>query len=243
MNPLIHTSITPESLADAFALKLIGWIKETAGDNFHWVLSGGKTPSLLFSLLGDKYHKEVPWKKLQFWWGDERMVPADDPESNFGVVNKILFSKIEISQSQIHRIKGETDPEREAERYGLEIKSIVPNCGGWPTFDLIMLGLGEDGHIASIFPENLRLMESLDFTGIALHPVADQQRVTITGKVINNAKRIAFLVTGESKAAIFHEIIHGNKSSNIYPASHIHPAGELHWFVDKSCSKEITDNL
>jgi 6-phosphogluconolactonase len=127
MDLYIHTSETPEDLADAFALQLIDWINETSGDAFHLALSGGKTPTLLFSLLAGKYQNEVPWQKIHFWWGDERMVPTDDPESNFGVVNELLFSKIMLSHSQIHRIKGEANPIEEAKRYGLEIQSLVPN--------------------------------------------------------------------------------------------------------------------
>ena len=84
MNPVIHASKTPEDLSDSFALQLINWVNTTAGDTFHLVLSGGKTPSLLFALLAEKYSRVVPWQKIQFWWGDERMVPPTDPESNFG---------------------------------------------------------------------------------------------------------------------------------------------------------------
>jgi len=237
MDLYIHTSETLEDLADAFTLQLIDWINETSGDAFHLVLSGGKTPMLLFSLLAGKYQNEVPWQKIHFWWGDERMVPTDDPESNFGVVDKLLFSKIELSKSQIHRVKGEANPTEEAKRYGIEIRSLVPINNNWPEFDLIMLGLGDDGHTASIFPNQMQLLNSEDITGIATHPVTGQQRITLTGKVLNNAKRVAFLVSGASKAGIFDEIIHNTKNSSVYPASHIHPEGELHWFIDEDLAK------
>ena len=240
MKPIIHVFKTPEDLADAFALQLISWVNNTPGDTFHLVLSGGKTPSLLFSLLAEKYANEVLWQKIHFWWGDERMVPPDDPESNFGVVNKLLFSRIELSQSQIHRIKGEANPTKEAKRYGLEIESLVPKSNNWPAFDLIMLGLGDDGHTTSIFPSQMQLMESDEIIGIALHPVTGQQRITLTGKVLNNAKKVAFLISGDSKAIIFNEIIHDSKSALTYPASHIHPMGELHWFADEGCLKGNT---
>ena len=232
MNPIIHFSKTPEDLADSFALQLISWVNETAGDTFHLALSGGKTPSLLFSLLAEKYLNEVPWQKIHFWWGDERMVSPTDSESNFGVVNKLLFWKTEQSYSQIHRIKGEADPAKEAKRYSMEIESLVPRMNGWPVFDLIMLGLGDDGHTASIFPNQMQLLESHNITGIAFHPNTGQQRITLTGKVINNAKRVAFLISGVSKANIFNKIIRYAENSSVYPASHIHPKGELHWFGD-----------
>jgi len=239
MNPFIHTSKTPEDLADAFALQLISWVIVTPGDTFHLALSGGKTPSLLFSLLAEKYSHEMPWHKIQFWWGDERMVAPYDPDSNFGVVNKLLFWKIGISQSQIHRIKGEDHPVEEAKRYGLEITSLVPNLNNWPVFDLIMLGLGDDGHTASIFPNQMQLLENEELTAIAYQPNTGQQRITLTGKVLNNAKRVAFLISGASKAKIFNEIIQHSGNYLNYPAAHIHPEGKLHWFGDEVSMKGI----
>ena len=243
MEPIIHICKTSRDLANKFARQLIVWVNETAQDTFHLVLSGGKTPLLLYSVLAEKYVHDVPWQKIHFWWGDERMVPADNPESNSGVVSKLLLSRIALSPSQIHRINGEEDPTYEAKRYGSDILSLVPVSNGWPAFDLIMLGLGEDGHTASIFPNQLHLMESDKIAEIALHPITRQQRITLTGKVLNNAKKVAFLISGESKARIFDEIIHETKNSSVYPASHINPKGELHWFVDYECSKGNTKEL
>ena len=237
MKTFIHTSKTPEDLAEAFARQLIVWIDETEGDSFHLALSGGKTPSLLFSLLAQKYTHSMPWQKIHFWWGDERMVSPDNVESNFGVVNQLLFSKITLAADHIHRIRGEANPIEEVKRYGLEIKLLVAEKNGWPVFDLIMLGLGDDGHTASIFPDQMQLLESNEITAIALHPATGQQRITLTGKVLNNAKKVTFLVTGASKAVIFDEITHHHKNAVSYPASHIHPDGELHWFVDDACLK------
>ena len=234
MKPIIHIFKTPEDLANSFALQLIRWVNETAGDSFHLALSGGKTPSLLFSILAEKYSHEVPWHKIHFWWGDERMVAPYDPESNFGVVNKLLFWKTGVSQDQIHRINGEADSIVEVKRYGLEIKTLVPLMENWPVFDLIMLGLGDDGHTASIFPNQMELLESDEITGIAFQPGTRQKRITLTGKVLNNAKRVAFLISGASKTKIFNEIIHSSENSSVYPASHIHPGGELHWFGDNA---------
>jgi len=232
MKPNIHIFKTPEDLANSFALQLISWVNETVGDTFHLALSGGKTPSLLFSILAEKCLHEVPWHKIHFWWGDERMVAPYDPESNFGVVNKLLFWKIGISQNQIHRINGEADPTEEVNRYSLEIKTLVPMMENWPVFDLIMLGLGDDGHTASIFPDQMELLESDEITGIAFQPVTGQKRITFTGIVLNHAKRVAFLISGASKTKIFNEIIHSSENSSAYPAWHIHPEGELHWFGD-----------
>jgi 6-phosphogluconolactonase len=236
MRPIIHTYKTPEDLSDSFAMHLINWINETPRDVFHLALSGGKTPSLLFSVLAEKYAEKVPWQKIHFWWGDERMVAPSDRESNFGVVNQLLFSKIGVLKNQIHRIKGEEKPDQEVKRYSLEIESQISIVNGWPKFDLIMLGLGDDGHTASIFPGEMELLESEKITAIARHPETGQQRITLTGKVLNNTKRVAFLVTGTSKSRIFNEIISDSKESATYPAAHIRPEGETHWFIDEACS-------
>ncbi len=234
-NTLIHKSKNPEELAETFALQLINWVSESKSDTYHLALSGGKTPSLLFSLLAGKYVTAVCWEKIHFWWGDERMVEPNNLESNFGAVNKFLFSKINLNQNQIHRIKGEADPTKEAKRYGLQINSWIPINNDWPEFDLIMLGLGDDGHTASIFPDQMLLLESAEVTGIATHPLTGQQRITLTGKVLNNAKKVAFMISGESKAGIFNEIIQDSGNALKYPATFIRPLfGELHWFGDEA---------
>ena len=237
MEPIIHICKRPEDLADAFARQLTTWVKETSEEIFHLALSGGKTPNTLLSLLAEKYMDEMPWQRIHFWWGDERMVAPEDPESNFGIANELLFSRIGLSNSQVHRIKGEALPTEEAERYSLEIKSLVPTKDGWPAFDLIMLGLGDDGHTASIFPNQMQLLRSDKITEIAFHPTTGQQRITLTGKVLNNAKKVSFLVSGESKAQIFSAITDKDQDASLFPASHVHPAGELHWFVDEHVLK------
>ena len=233
MKTFLHYCNTANDLAQLFAKQLVVWIHESESAAFHLALSGGKTPSVLFSLLSEKFASTIPWNRVHFWWGDERMVPSDDPESNFGVVNNLLFKRLSIASENIHRIQGEGFPEIEAERYCKEIKSFVPEKKGWPSFDLIMLGLGDDGHTASIFPDQMQLLDSDQDTEIANHPLSGQKRITLTGKVINNAKRVAFLVSGESKAPIYYEIVNNTENSLKFPAAHIHPVGELHWFVDQ----------
>ena len=236
MTPIIHIADSPEDLADRFAIQLIKWVDSSQEDTFHLALSGGKTPSLLFTLLAGKYRDTISWRKIHFWWGDERMVPAEDGESNYGVVNKLLFLKVGLLPNQIHRIKGEVEINLEVQNYSMEIQSEITRINGWPCFDLIMLGLGDDGHTASIFPNELELLESDRITAVALHPETGQQRITLTGKVLNNAKRVAFLAAGNSKSTIYNAIIHDAQGSLRFPAAHIKPSGELHWFIDKECA-------
>ncbi|MBK7628206.1 MAG: 6-phosphogluconolactonase [Bacteroidales bacterium] len=227
---------TPFDLAEKFAEEMIRLIRESAdsGKKFTIALSGGSTPELLFSLLGEQYARAVSWKNVHLFWGDERCVAPDSPESNFGMTKRKLIDKIEIPASNIHRIKGEEDPAIEAVRYSDEILSITQRRSALPLFDLVILGLGDDGHTASIFPGNLDLLSSEKICDVATHPVSNQKRITITGRIINNASRVVFLVTGKKKADIVEKIINNRAEALPFPASHIAPAeGLLTWYVDK----------
>jgi 6-phosphogluconolactonase len=195
-------------------------------------LSGGSTPHLLFSELGDHYSEKTEWGYVHFFWGDERCVAPDDPDSNFGMTRSAFLDKINIPASNIHRIKGESIPEQEAVRYSREIKKITRSGNNLPVFDLIILGLGNDGHTASIFPKNRELLFSDKICEVAVHPVTGQKRVTLTGPVINNAENIIFLVTGSAKAEVVADII--EKPGEVsYPAASVEPAhGILKWYLD-----------
>lgn len=234
MIELIHTGRTPEELANVLAEKLLLWIDDQTRNIYHIALSGGKTPILLFQLLAEKYTKLMPWGKVHFWWSDERMVPPDHPESNFQVANEMLFSKIKIPGHHIHRIRGEADPLEEAKRYEAEIRSMLPMRYQTPLFDLILLGLGPDGHTASIFPGQLHLFDTDRLVELTMHPVTSQIRLTFTGKLLNSSWKIAFLASGKSKAPVISQILHHHKGAEIFPAAHIRPKGELHWFVDSA---------
>lgn len=227
---------TPYDLAEKFAEEMVGMIKESneKGMPFAVALSGGSTPELLFSLIGDHYAKSVSWQNVHLFWGDERCVAPDNAESNFGMTKRRLIDKIEIPSYNIHRIKGEENPVNEAVRYSDEILSFSQKRNGLPLFDLFILGLGDDGHTASIFPGNLELLNSEKICDVALHPVTNQKRITITGRVINNASRVVFLVTGKKKSEIVEKIINNRAEALSFPASYIVPAdGMLTWYVDK----------
>lgn len=231
---------TPYELAENFARELVSKINESAKKNkpFTVALSGGSTPELLFTLLSDNYAKSVPWPYVQIFWGDERCVPPDNTESNFGMTKRKLLGNIEIPSRNIHRIIGEDDPEKEASRYSEEISLHTRSREGVPLFDLVILGLGEDGHTASIFPGHLELLDSEKICEVAFHPVTLQKRITLTGRVINNADWVAFLVTGKKKELVVEKILKNNPASLNYPASFIVPAyGRLCWFLDKDAGK------
>jgi 6-phosphogluconolactonase len=227
---------SPTEVAEKFAEEFASMINESASQkkNLTVALSGGSTPELLFSILGNRYSKDVNWQYVHFFWGDERCVPPENTESNFGMTQKKLFSKIDIPPSNIHRIRGEQDPANEVARYSVEIAGNTRTRDGFPLFDLIILGLGEDGHTASIFPGNIGLFNSFKICEVAVHPITRMKRVTITGRVINNADSVVFLVTGKSKATIVGDILNRSNQSNNFPGSFVVPVhGLLSWFIDK----------
>ena len=234
----LHIFKTPEELANQFALQLMGWIEEYSGEAFHMALSGGKTPELLFALLAQKYGNSILWQKVHFWWVDERIVSPDDPESNFGAANRLLISKIIIPEENIHRIKGENDPQTEAVSYSELILEKLIKQKEWPCFDLILLGMGDDGHTASIFPNQIHLLDSNNICEVAFHPQSNQKRITLTGKVINHASKVCFIITGAGKAERMAEIWGIQETSNLLPAAHIHPVnGNLAWYIDEAAAK------
>lgn len=198
-------------------------------------LSGGNTPIDLFKVLSENYKDKIDWNSINIYWVDERCVPKNSPESNFGNADKYLFSKLEIEYNNIHRINGEVDPEKEAKRYSELVMRNIQKNGLLPSFDIILLGIGDDGHTASIFPNQMELLTSEKIYDVSIHPVTNQKRITMTGPLINNAVYIYFLVSGKSKAKIINDILNDTENAKYYPAFYIKPHnGEVFWIVEKS---------
>ena len=234
----INTFKNPEATAKAFADYLCE--KQLNVNRLNIALSGGSTPKILFEILVQKYLDKIDWAKFHFYWGDERCVPPTSGESNYGMTHEYLFQHIKISEENIHRVLGENTPNEEAIRYSQLITENLPSINGLPQFDLVMLGLGEDGHTASIFPHQMELITSSKVCEVAEHPISGQKRITLSGSVINNAKEVCFLVTGEAKAEKVNEIINITGHCELYPASYIKPThGELIWFLDKAAAEKL----
>jgi 6-phosphogluconolactonase len=230
MNTTIHISDSPLAVAEDFADY---FASEVVKKPYFVALSGGSTPKILFKLLAEKYSDSIDWSNIFFFWGDERCVDPEDAESNFKMAKELLFDHIDIPLSNIHRVHGEEAPAQEADRYGQKLTELLPSKNGWPVFDMVILGMGDDGHTASIFPHQMDLLGSEKVAEVAAHPSSGQKRVTLTGKVINHAEQVVFLVTGENKRTILTEIIRNSGSAESYPASYIKPeGGNLHWFTD-----------
>ena len=210
----------------------------TTGKDTHIALSGGSTPKVVFEELATNYSRQVPWQKVHLYWGDERCVSPDHEDSNYKMTVDHLLSKVAIPQKNIHRIKGEENPGKEAVRYAALLEKKLPKKYRKPCFDLVMLGMGDDGHTASIFPHELSLWDSKNYCEVATHPESGQRRITITGKVINNASSVAFLVTGPTKAQKVQEILKHQGGFASYPASKVAPrSGKLYWFLDGEAAK------
>lgn len=240
MSEKVRVFRTPFELAETFAGEIVGKIEEAASDGRYITiaLSGGSTPELLFSILGDHFTNSAPWKNVHFFWGDERCVPPVSPDSNFGMAFRNLIRKIKIPENNIHRIYGEKEPAGEAARYSAVIEKYTVKKEKLPAFDIVILGMGEDGHTASIFPGSQELFKSDKICEVSVHPVTRQKRITITGPVINNAGHIAFLVTGNKKSEILRQIIKKEKNYLNYPAAHIVPvSGTLEWLLDAEAAK------
>ncbi|MDG6332286.1 6-phosphogluconolactonase [Glaesserella parasuis] len=200
----------------------------------HISLSGGSTPKLLFKTLAQEpYKSQIQWQNLHFWWGDDRMVPPQDPESNYGEVQKLLFDHIEISAENIHRIRGEEPVEQELAIFSQELTACVPNG----EFDWIILGMGTDGHTASLFPHQTDFNDP-NLAIIAKHPKTGQIRISKTAKLIEQAKRVTYLVTGASKAEILKEIQTTPAENLPYPAAKIKAKnGVTEWYLDSDVAK------
>jgi 6-phosphogluconolactonase len=235
---------TIEKLAD-FIVTLLGKeITETKEGEFLSVaLSGGSTPKKIFEYISSHDAGLINWNKVRFFWGDERCVPPDDNESNYKMARLSLFESLNIPEENIFRIFGEAEPANEAIRYSKIISQNVSVDNKLPRFDLMILGLGEDGHTASIFPGNTGMFYSSNYCEVATHPQSGQKRITLTGPIINNSKNIVFMVTGSGKAKMVANIVQ-DKEENGFPASLVKPVnGKLTWLLDADAAELLDRNL
>jgi len=205
-------------------------------------LSGGSTPRRFYRLLGsDPYRNQVEWHRIHFFWVDERCVPKEYEESNFKTVYDPLLSRVPVPEENIHRIRGEEGPEEAAREYDDAIKAFF---GGTeiPVFDLIILGMGEDGHTASLFPGSEALREKKRLAVPVYKGGQEIHRVTLTFPVLNNASQVLFLVSGRSKSKVLAEIFEGGDNRNRYPAGLVAPAhGKITWLIDREAAEKLRE--
>jgi 6-phosphogluconolactonase len=205
-----------------------------------FVLSGGTTPRSVYEALGaDDARDRVEWAKVHLFWGDERCVPPSMPESNYRMAHEALIAKIGIPERNVHRIPAERSPQEAAHLYQAELKKVFSlRERQLPAFTLILLGLGEDGHTASLFPDTSAFQEHTRLVAEVYVESFKSSRITMTLPVINAALNVMFIVAGKGKASILREVLEGDIPR--YPASLVNPSsGLLSWFVDRDAASQL----
>ena len=244
MNPEVRVFQDLESLSQSAAGLFVEQAQKSIEERgrFLAVLNGGSTPKRLFQLLATDERKNVNWSRTHVFWGDERCVPPDDPESSYGMAQELLLSRVEIPDENIHRMQGERTPEEAAKDYAAVLKGFATPPLEWPRFDLILLGMGEDGHTASLFPGSPLKIPEATATVTAHYQDRPAARVTFTSQVINSAHMVLFMVAGENKSETLSRVLGNKKQLELYPAQRIQPEdGKLIWLADKAAAGKLPD--
>jgi 6-phosphogluconolactonase len=208
-------------------------------DRFIIVLSGGSTPKKLHTLLAaSPYKEQVDWSKLHIFWGDERAVPFDDVRNNARMAFETLLNHVPVPKTQVHIMRTDLDPVAAASEYEKILHRYFDTTG--PTFDLVLLGMGDDGHTLSLFPGTQVIHEENKWATAYFLKAQGMFRITLTAPIVNRAQKVAFLVAGEDKAIALREVIEGDYRPDIYPSQVIQPEdGETHWFLDKAAAEHL----
>ncbi len=247
-NPRVERFKDVEHLSRAAAQIFVHKARDAIAHSgqFTVVLSGGSTPRRLYQLLAEpRLRGEVEWSKVEFFWGDERTVPPDHPDSNFNLAYQSLLVKLPCPIQQIHRIRAERKDQVKAARdYQGEIARVLglPARGEPPAFDLILLGLGPDGHTASLFPYTEAVRESRRWVTCNYVPELRTDRFTLTAPLLNRGKTVLFLVAGKDKTEALQAVLNGPTDPERFPAQLIHPTtGQLIWMVDEAAASQLVD--
>jgi 6-phosphogluconolactonase len=237
MNRRIETLPDPAALARHVAEWMTAAALATKGA-FRVSLSGGSTPKTLYALLAsDEFRGRFPWARVSWYWGDERFVPYDHPESNYRMTREAMLAKAPVPPENIHPVPADGTPEEAASRYERTLQAAYGAAvlsPARPLFDITLLGLGSDGHTASLLPDDPVLQERKRWVTAVSHG-RPEVRITMTYPVIESSRQVAFLVAGREKAAIFSAIRAGGSQ---VPAARVSPVGEIIWFVDRAAAGE-----
>jgi len=218
-----------------------------ARGRFAVALSGGETPRSLYRMLArQQFSQKIPWRRVQLYWGDERCVPPDDPASNYGTARETFIRHVPIPPANVHRMAGEEEPAAAADAYEAELRALAAKDrppSGVPVFDLVLLGLGRDGHTASLFPRSDALTVEDRFC-VATQAPDGSPRLTVTAPVINAARRVWFYVSGAGKAGMVAEVLEGLRAPLAVPAQGVAPVhGTLTWLLDEAAAAELSPNV
>jgi 6-phosphogluconolactonase len=252
---MIQRFPTPDLLGDAVARHVIACAGESiqARGRFTVALSGGTTPKRSYERLATREFADlIDWERTHVLWSDERCVPPDDPQSNYRMAKEALLDRVPIPTEQIHRVRGEDQPERAAAQYERELRGLLQGSLSSPAerseksfsaqIDLVLLGLGEDGHTASLFPRQATVHENTRWVMATLAPDGKLWRITLTPVIINAARNVTFVVSGASKAGRLRQLIEGPFDPDTLPAQAIQPdQGRLTYMVDDAAFAAISD--
>lgn len=237
---------TPEAMTELAAKAVVFWGRKAIERRgaFHLALSGGSTPKALYQrLAAPPYVGQIDWQRVHLWWSDERAVPRDHPDSNYKLAYDALIAHVPIPPENVHRAQTELGPAGAAERYEAEIRSAIAAVAApsLPTFDLILLGMGDDGHTASLFPHTPALAEQARLVVSQVVPQASiPARITFTAPLINAADVVCFLVSGAGKAETLRRVLLGEHQPQALPAQLIAPTrGKLFWMADAAAASQV----
>jgi len=236
---------TPQDLFQAAAEEVLRAAAEAIArrGRFTIALSGGSTPRNLYTLIAANASASLPWDQMFFFWGDERHVPLNDPDSNYRMAKETLLSKVPIPPANIFPVPADNpDAAAAAQAYEDTLRKFFALAAGeFPRFDLILLGMGPDGHTASLFPETAALQEKSRLVVANWVEKLSNSRITFTLPVLNAAHCVAFLVSGADKAAVLHEVLEGKAPGEKYPSKLVRPIeGKLIWFVDRAAASDLS---
>lgn len=228
----MNSYIYPTAISTAHALikYLINLMEEQPERVFHFAFSGGTTPSIMFDIWANEYREETPWNRMRIYWVDERCVSSENWESNYGTMRNLLLKEIGMPEEYVFPINGSVSPDKEAKRYSELTYHNLPLRRGFPSFDVVLLGAGSDGHTSSIFPGQEHLLSSFQPYEVSVNPYNGQERIAMTGCLLFSARRLVFLITGKDKKDVLHDILN---SGDTGPAAFVaHHGQEVMVFAD-----------
>jgi 6-phosphogluconolactonase len=225
-----------DALSEGVAEEILSLAQDAVREKgrFDWVLSGGHTPARLYELLARDYRESLPWPEIHLFWGDERYVPPDDPRSNYRMVREALLDRIALPAGNVHAMPtGFAGPDEAARAYEDQLRAHF--AGSEPAFDLVLLGVGPEGHTASLFPGSKALAERDRWVVAVRVQATPPERLTLTLPALNRARNVFFLVAGEDKQPIVRALFSPRRRARSpYPAALIEPAGRAVWFLDQA---------
>jgi 6-phosphogluconolactonase len=237
----LNISVDSDQLSKRVADWIVDFIDETLKkqDRFSIALSGGNTPKKLYSLLAsEKYIDKINWKKIHFFWGDERYVPFTDERNNAKMAFDTLLNHVPVEKSNVHIIRTDIAPDESAVSYEKLLHAFFYHKKH--SFDLMLLGLGDNAHTLSLFPGYDIVHEKEKWASSFYLKEQKTYRITLTASIVNKSSRIAFLITGSDKAASLYNVVYGEHDPDLYPAQLIQPfTGELYWFTDEAAAADI----